>query len=719
MTGIAVLQEERFPPFVRVTMRIWVKIYRSAIALVSPFFDLLLRLLLAQAIFRSGIVKLGDWNTALNLAQYEYPVSWMAPETAALIGVLIEIIAPILLLFGLFTRFAALAILSLLAVSQVEYIPVDLNLWLIAILGWFVLRGAGAFSFDRAASAGLGGSALPFARPMMRIFGWLSAYAAPVWLLMLRFWIAVTLLGAVGILAFPHDRIFLPLGSFSGLDQTAAILLATALLAGFLMPVAGLSLILLLSTLAVMGLHPDLSLYPMLSFGLLILFGARYLSIDQLISRWIESNILFDRKYDDVPDHWPHVVVVGAGFGGLACVSKLKNLPVRITLIDRHNYHLFQPLLYQIATAALSPADVATPIRGLFRQDGNVRVVLGEVSGVDSKAKTLSFGRNSLDYDHLVLATGASHSYFGKDDWASYAPGLKTIEDGVSVRAHVLRAFEKAESSSDPARIERLLTFVIVGAGPTGVELAGAIAELAHHGLKNEFSRIDPAQARIILVQSGDRILPAFDEKLSAHAVQSLEDLGVDIRLGSRVTNIAADHVAIGDDIQIATETVLWAAGVVASPVGQWLDAQTDRAGRVLVDDHLRVAGHENIFAIGDTAGSNGWDGNSVPGLAPAAKQAGAYVARSIERQLLGRGDNAPFAYKHQGSLATIGRKSAVADFGFVKLHGALAWWLWGAVHVGFLSGTRNRIAVLVNWIWSYFTLQSGIRLITGKDSGV
>lgn len=718
MSVAPVLQEERFSPFVRVTMRIWVKSYRSILALISPFFDLLVRLLVAQAILRSGLVKLGDWDTAINLARFEYPVSWMAPETAALIGVLIEIVAPILLLFGLFTRFAAFSILTLLAVSQIEYVAVDLNLWLIAILGWYVLRGAGAFSFDRAASAGLGGSALPFARPMMRLFGWLTDCGAPVWLMILRFWIAATLLGSAGILSLSEESKFLPLNSFAGLGATAATILAILLIVGLLVPVTGLLLILSLSTLAVMGLHPDLSLYPMLVFGLLILFGSGYMSIDRLASRWLESNILFDRKYDDVPDHWPHVVVVGAGFGGLSCVNRLKNLPVRITLIDRHNYHLFQPLLYQIATAGLSPADVATPIRGLFRKDGNVRVVLGEVDAIDSKSKTVTFGQNSMDYDHLVLATGASHSYFGKDEWAPFAPGLKTIEDGVSVRAHVLRAFEKAESSSDPSRIERLLTFVIVGAGPTGVELAGAIAELARHGLKDEFSQIDPARARILLVQSGDRILPAFPEELSAHAAQSLEDLGVEIRLGSRVTNIAADHVEIGKESQIATETVLWAAGVVASPAGRWLDAETDRAGRVQVDDHLRVAGHENVFAIGDTAGSNGWKGNPVPGLAPAAKQAGNHVAKSIENQLLDKAGLEPFAYKHQGSLATIGRKSAVADFGFIKLHGAIAWWLWGAVHVGFLSGTRNRIAVLVNWIWSYFTLQLGIRLITGKDSG-
>lgn len=711
------LQEERLSPFLRITLRIWVKTYRSILTLISPFFDLLVRLLVAQAIFRSGIVKLSDWDTALNLARFEYPVSWMAPETAAVVGVIIEIAAPILLALGLFTRGAAAAILVLLAISQTVYIPVDYNLWLIALMSWYVVRGAGAFSFDRPLAGGLGQSALPLAQPVMHLCKFLTERIAPYWLFAIRIWLALTLFTVAGMIFSPAAELFLPVKSFTGLGAPVAIGLAIFLALGFAMMVTAAALILALSTLAIMGLHPDLTLFPMLLFGLLIIFGAGALSVDRMISGWLESHILFDRKFIEIPAHWPHIVVVGAGFGGLACVNKLKNLPVRITLIDRHNYHLFQPLLYQIATAALSPADVATPIRGLFRSDGNVRVVMGEVGSVDTAAKTVTFGQNSLDYDHLVLATGASHSYFGKDEWAPYAPGLKTIEDGVSVRAQVLRAFEKAEASSDPERIRRLLTFVIVGAGPTGVELAGAIAELAHQGLKDEFSRIDPTDANIILVQSGDRILPAFPEGLSAHAAESLRDLGVDIRLQSRVTDIASDRVKIGDTAEIATETVLWAAGVVASPAGKWVDAEADRAGRVSVDDHMRVTGHENVFAIGDTASSNAWDGNPVPGLAPAAKQAGGYVATYIQKQLLDDKNVAPFRYKHQGSLATIGRKSAVADFGFMKLHGALAWWLWGAVHVGFLSGVRNRISVLVNWIWSYFTLQQGIRLITGKNS--
>lgn len=642
----------------------------------------------------------------------------MAPETAAIIGALIEVIAPILLLFGFFTRGAALAILTLLAVSQVEYIATDFNLWMIAILGWYVVRGAGGFSFDRAIAGGLGGSALPFAQPVMKFCRFLTNHIAPLWLLLVRLWLALTLLTIAGFTMIDYPKVILPLNSFGGMIGPPLIMFAVLLIIGLFTPLISAGLALMLSSMVVMGLHPDLTLFPMLFFGLMILFGAGRLSVDGVISRWLEEIILFDRKYEDVPSHWPHIVVVGAGFGGLAGVNKLKNLPVRITLIDKRNYHLFQPLLYQVATAALSPADIATPIRGMFRKNGNVRVLLGEVRAIDSEAQTISYGSNSMDFDHLVLATGASHSYFGKDEWAPFAPGLKTIEDDVSVRAHVLEVFERAESTNDKSRVERLLTFVIVGAGPTGVELAGAIAELAHHGLKDEYRLINPGQAKTILVQSGERILPAFPAELSAHATESLENLGVDIRLKSRVTDINADRVLIGADNEIATETVLWAAGVIASPARQWLGAKTDRAGRVIVDQHLLICDHGNIFAIGDTAGSNGWDGNLVPGLAPAAKQAGIYVADYIQSRLLHDRTAKPFAYKHQGSLATIGRKSAVADFGFMKLHGAIAWWLWGAVHIGFLSGMRNRISVLVNWVWSYFTLQLGIRLITGKGTG-
>jgi NADH dehydrogenase FAD-containing subunit len=449
--------------------------------------------------------------------------------------------------------------------------------------------------------------------------------------------------------------------------------------------------------------------------GLLAFEGAGALSADALIRRWLDRNVLFDRRFEDVPAHWPHVVVVGAGFGGVAAVNRLKRLPVRVTLVDRNNYHLFQPLLYQIATAALSPADVATPIRSLFAADGNVRVLLGTVEAIDPVAKVVTLARGTLHYDTLLLATGAKHSYFGRDEWAAFAPGLKTIEDGTAIRARVLSAFERAEASDSSADAARLLTFAIVGAGPTGVELAGAIAELAHHGLRREYRNIDPSRARIVLIQSGPRVLPSFPEQLSAQAATALARLGVDILLDSRVIGIDGCGVTLAGGQTIATETALWGAGVVASPAARWLGCETDRSGRVVVDEHLRVAGVADVYAIGDTAASSGWNGQPVPGLAPAAKQAGEHFAKAVEQALLDR-TTAPFAYKHQGSLATIGRKSAVADFGWIRLSGAPAWWLWGAVHVGFLAGFRNRVSVLVNWVWSYFTMRPGIRLITGHD---
>ena len=704
--------EEKYPVFLRLTMRLWVKVYWSFVEFVRPLFDFVARFLVAQFFFRSAVAKLFDWSSALALARYEYPVAWMAPETAAVTGVVIELVGSLLLIIGLATRGAALAMGALLLVSQIEYIPTDTNLFLIALLGWYAVRGAGALSLDRAIAGGLSDSALIFSAPLSRFFAASSAYLAPLWLVLVRFWLALTLIAEAGLFIVAPQ--WFPLAAVSGFQPILALILAILLLIGFAIPWSMLILIAGIGASLAMGYHPNLILFPALLFGLLALYGAGWLSVDAAFRSWLERTILFDRQFDDVPDRWPHIIVVGAGFGGLAAVRKLRNLPVRITLIDRQNYHLFQPLLYQIATAALSPADVAMPIRSLFRNDGNVRVLLGEVDAIDSRARAVCIGESRLSYDYLLLATGASHSYFGKDQWEPYAPGLKTIEDGLSVRARVLRAFEHAESSDNSAEIERLLTFVIIGAGPTGVELAGAIAELAQFGLKNEYRRIDPAKARILLVQSGTRVLPTFASDLSGHAARSLDSLGVEILLESRVTDIGADYVRVGENQTIACGTVLWAAGVVASKAGEWLNAKTDRAGRIIVDENLKVVGHEAIFAIGDTAHSLAWDGGQVPGLAPAAKQAGAYFARYIGHEL--RNDKktiAPFHYRHQGSLATIGRKHAVADLGGLRLHGSLAWWLWGAIHIGFLSGIRTRISVLVNWVWSYLTFQQGIRLIT------
>ncbi len=717
------LQEERYPPFVRVTLRRWSKWYLDGTEKFWPFTDVIIRFFIGMWFLRSGLVKAADWETAVFLAANEYPVSWMDPVTAATTGLAIELIGPVLLILGFFTRPAALAMAALTIISQAVYVPTTTNLIVGAMLVWYVFHGPGALSLDRVLASGLKSSALPLARPTIIAWDWLRAHIAPIIMALIRIWMGVTLLVYAGVMEPPIAvQTWLPTTIFVGFPAWLAIISSVFFFTGFGAVIVSYGLFFLIALFMLAGAHPNVTLFPFLFLSLYEARGAGVFSVDRAILSWMEKNILFDREYADIPDRWPHIAVVGAGFGGLAAVEKLKRLPVRITLIDKRNYHLFQPLLYQIATATLNPSDIATPIRSLFKGDGNVRVLKGEVSGIDAQAKTVSYGDDqTLSYDKLVLATGATHSYFGRDEWGPYAPGLKTIEDGVAVRASILNAFEEAEASGDPERIERLLTFVIVGAGPTGVELAGAIAELAKVSVEREFRTIDPASARVILVQSGPRILPAFPEELSAKAAQSLEKLGVEIRTGGRVTDIAQTHVQIGDDTRIDTETVLWAAGVAASPAAKWLGAAADRAGRVEVNGLMRVIGADgepipSIFAIGDTAGSNAWDGKPVPGLAPAAKQAGAYVSKVVEAELLNKECPGPFAYKHQGSLATIGRKSAVADFGAVKMSGAGAWWLWGLVHVGFLTGARNRVTVAINWAWNFFAQHSGVRLITEKQ---
>ena len=716
------LQEERYSPFVRVTLRRWAKWYLDGTETFWPFTDVLIRFFVGMWFLRSGLVKIADWDTALYLAANEYPVSWMTPANAAVTGVAIELIGPVFLIAGFLTRPAALAMAALTIVSQAVYVPTTTNLIVIAMLIWYIFAGPAALSIDRTISGGLKASALPFATIAIRASEWSRDNLAPIVMALIRLWLGVTLLVHAGVIEPPVAvQTWLPTMIFHGFPPWLSIISAAFFFTGFGAVIVSYALFFLIAALMIADAHPNVTFFPFLFLAMYEARGAGVFSVDRAILAWMEKNILFDRDYADIPDRWPHVVVAGAGFGGLAAVARLKRLPVRITLIDKRNYHLFQPLLYQIATATLNPADIATPIRSLFRADGNVRVLKGEVTGIDSAAKTLTLTNGQdIAFDKLVLATGATHSYFGKDAWGPFAPGLKTIEDGVAVRGAILNAFEQAEASDDPERIRRLLTFVIVGAGPTGVELAGAIAELATLSVEREFRTVDPANARVILVQSGPRILPAFPEELSEKARASLENLGVEIRTGSRVTQIAETQVCIGTDDFIDTETVLWAAGVAASPAAKWLGAKADRSGRVEVNRVMRVIGPDgqgidHIFAIGDTAGSDAWDGKPVPGLAPAAKQAGAYVSDVIEAELLGKPCPGPFRYKHQGSLATIGRKSAVADFGAFKLSGAPAWWLWGLVHIGFLTGARNRVTVAINWGWNFFARHSGIRLITER----
>src|SRR4051794_2610158 len=418
------------------------------------------------------------------------------------------------------------------------------------------------------------------------------------------------------------------------------------------------------------------------------------------------------------PGRRPRVVIVGAGFGGLACARALARAPVEVVLIDRRNYHLFQPLLYQVATAALSPADIAWPVRAILADQANVSVQLGRVTGVDKGARQVVVDEaRRVPYDYLVLATGARHAYFGREEWAAFAPGLKKIDDATLIRQRVLTAFERAEVAEEPAERERLLAFVVVGGGPTGVEMAGAIAELARHALARDFRAIDPTHARVVLVEAGPRLLASFPERLSAEARRALERLGVEVLLGLPVTACDEGGVAVGGE-RLPAATVVWAAGVMASPAARWLGAEADRAGRVLVGPDLAVPGHPEVFAIGDTALRVGPDGRPVPGIAPAAKQMGRHVGRLIAARVAGHPGPGPFRYCHAGSLATIGRKAAVADLGRLTLSGFPAWLLWALAHIWFLIGWRNRVGVGLNWLWSYLPFERGARLTPGASSG-
>jgi NADH:quinone reductase (non-electrogenic) len=410
----------------------------------------------------------------------------------------------------------------------------------------------------------------------------------------------------------------------------------------------------------------------------------------------------------------PRIVIVGAGFGGLSAAKALAGKPFDVTVIDRHNYHLFQPLLYQVATASLSPAEIASPIRAILQRAQNVNVMLGKVSGIDMASREVLAEGRRIPYDTLVLATGAQHAYFGHGDWAAFAPGLKTIDDATYIRRRILLAFEKAETETDPAERARLLNFIIVGGGPTGVEMAGAIAELANRALAEDFRSIDPRAARIILVEAAPRLLTPFDPPLSEAARKSLEQLGVEVRLGTPVTALDAAGVSVGTE-RIEARTVIWAAGVIASPAGQWLGAETDRAGRVKVAPDLSVPGHPDIFVIGDTAAIDDASGNPLPGVAPVAKQQGNYLAALLIARQSGK-TVPPFRYRDLGSLATIGRKRAVIQMGRFKLKGFFAWLLWCVAHIYYLIGFRNRFVVAISWLWNYVTFQRATRLITGMS---
>jgi len=405
------------------------------------------------------------------------------------------------------------------------------------------------------------------------------------------------------------------------------------------------------------------------------------------------------------------VVIIGAGFGGLEAARALRNTPVDLTVADRHNHHCFQPLLYQVATAVISPADIAWPVRSILRRQQNASVVMCSIKSIDTKARVVRTDSLDLPYDYLVLATGVTHSYFGHDDWQAAAPGLKTLTDATKIRSHILLSFERAETAGSERDRRRLLTFVVVGGGPTGVEMAGAIAEIARHALRYDFRHIDPRSSRILLIEGGPRILPTFTEKLAAYADRSLRKMGVEIMTGAMVTECRRDGVSLGEK-RIESEAIVWAAGVVAGPAANWIGAEQDLAGRIKVERDLSVPGHPEIFAVGDTAVLPG----PIPGIAPAAKQMGRYVGKLIAARIAGAKEAKPFVYRHAGDLATIGRKSAVVKLHRIELTGFIGWLFWSVAHIYFLIGIRNRFVVAITWLWSYITYQRGARLITRDD---
>jgi NADH dehydrogenase/putative oxidoreductase len=654
-----------------------------------PIVDLLVRLALAKAFFAPGMFA--------GIGGGDLPTVWPM--------IVVQVIGPVLMAIGLWTRPIALLMLVLTLRAQLSAAAHDEHLFWAALFGWYVAHGPATLSLDRLLSHGMKHSSLPLAAPTIAFGDWVNRAIGPLYVVGIRLWLAAALTAPA-----PLPYTMLPSMRDGMLPSPLLVVGAVLLAVGLGTPIVAIFLLLTGSDMAMAGSDPGMTIYELLLLALLGVSGAGRYSLDRMIGRWAHRTVGLNADA-------PHVVIVGAGFGGMACAAGLRHEPVRVTLIDRENCHLFQPLLYQVATAALSPGDITRPVRAAFRDNPRVRVLRGTVTTVDAAARRVIADGRAIAYDALVLATGATHGYFGREDWAMHAPGLKSVQDATSIRSRILDAFERAEAAEDAELQRKLLTFLICGAGATGVEMAGAIAELAHNGVAKDFRNFDPASARILLVQAGPRVLPQFAERLSTFARTSLEALGVEVHINSRVELIDGRGLVV-NGARIEAGTVLWAAGVVASPASVWLGVEADRAGRVKVGPDLSVPGFPDIFAIGDTALSLAWNGEAVPGLAPAAKQGGDYVASVLRARLRGRKPPLPFRYRHQGSLATIGRKSAVADFGRLKVTGAPAWWLWGAVHVFFLVGVRNRLSVMLGWIWSYFTFDVGVRLITEARAG-
>jgi len=696
---------------------------------LGPVVDLLVRLAVAQPFLMSGLVKLSSWTTTVLLYTNEHPVPGLEPETAARLGTAIEIICPLLLIAGLMTRLAALPLIATAVFLQVTYREVDAHLYWLVLLVWPVARGPGPISLDRAIAPQLAGSALPFAGTVLRLVKWIDNFAAPVYALGLRLWVAAVVAfivraqvegwhGFVSAIGMPGRAPYYLAEAGAGLLIAVEAAVALMLALGLFTRLTALALLVPAGLMPLPGEQAGNMGFRLLLLAILVCRGSGPLALDLVASR------LAARCFPSLSNtaEWlaaaPRVVIVGAGFGGIAAALGLRHAYARVTVIDQRNYHLFQPLLYQVATASLSPTDIATPIRKVLRDLPNCRVLMGRVSGIDTKRREILIGNTGrVGFDYLVLATGARHSYFGKDEWAPFAPGLKKIEDAVEIRARLLSAFEAAEASDDLATRKRHLTFVVVGGGPTGVELAGAIAELARHGMQGEFRSIDPASAKVILIQAGSRVLPAMSESLSSHARRSLERLGVEVLVESRVQLVDGSGVRVGNRL-IETSNAIWAAGVMASEASRWIQVDKDEAGRIRVDTDLSLPGHERIFAIGDTAACPAPGGGIYPGLAPVAKQQGLYVARLIRNHIEGRALPGPFRYVDLGSMATIGRGAAVADLLGVRVSGGLAWWLWGIIHVALLVDVRNRLAVLLDWFWAYLTFNRRIRVITGTESG-
>jgi NADH dehydrogenase len=622
----------------------------------------------------------------------------------------LQAIVPLMLSAGLLTRPIALALLLETVWGGYGTLTVGAIGTKATLLAWLIVSGPGLFSFDHLLGRGLSWSPLGLLRIMRRLYGWIERGVGPLMPFAVRIGLAVSIMHVAMPASSWVAHAMLGESATSLIHPTWwAMTIALALTLGVATRFTALIVVGMIP-IAAISMSMDDRLAVLLLLLMLVASGAGVFSIDRLLDLWMRIQAQRKRPPEIT---LPHVVVVGGGFGGVAAVQRLSRAPCRITLIDQRNHHLFQPLLYQVATAALSPAEIATPIRSMFRRQPNVRVQLGEVTGIDIAARKVMVGAGRVAFDHLVLATGARHSYFGKDNWAPVAPGLKSIEDATSIRSRLLRAFEEAENAVDEVDRAAWMTFVIVGGGPTGIELAGAIAELARHGMAEEYRVIDPAAARVILLQSAPRVLPTFSPASSAAAERSLKALGVEVRLQSKVVSVDSAGVDVGGQ-RIEVRTVLWAAGVAASPASQWLGQAADSSGRVIVNADLSVPGLPGIYAIGDTAASTGWNGSSVPGLAPAAKQQGRYVAQVISSVLKRQPAPPLFRYRHFGSLATIGRQAAVAEIGGLRLWGAPAWWFWGVAHISFLVGGRNRMTVMLDWIWAYLTYRRSTRLITG-----